>query len=261
VLGSRWKRWIGGKRLGDDRAGAHQRWGGIIACIAGRPSIPRDIDSSVHLDTGPGVRFGTGNLFLSAAQSKLSGSNVGGLPRRLSYRPRHAGIMVLTPFVGRAGLDVSEPKAVRLGMIANASRAPFRDLDKAQGLQRPEARRNRFERDAAFLELSARDDQSAVLDAAVTHVLDFDDREDGPLNRLERPIGDTVQHDEAGHDEGPVGFVELVYLESFLSHGRAPIAWSRVPPRRRLRQGRRCFWRSRRFRARPLLTSSICWRA
>ena len=32
--------------------------------------------------------------------------------------------------------------------------------------------------DAALLELTPRDDQSAVLDAAVTHMLDFDDRED-----------------------------------------------------------------------------------
>jgi hypothetical protein len=40
--------------------------------------------------------------------------------------------MVLAPFVGRIGLDVSEPEVMRLHMIANASRAALRDLDKAQ---------------------------------------------------------------------------------------------------------------------------------
>jgi hypothetical protein len=73
-----------------------------------------------------------------------------------------------------------------------------------------------------LLELSASDDQSAILDPAVTHVLNLDHIENARLDRLESPEGWTIEHDETGHDESRVGLIGLVSLRSLANFGHAP---------------------------------------
>jgi hypothetical protein len=68
-------------------------------------------------------RFGTGDTFLSAAQSKLSGSYIHRFSGCFGHSRRHDQVVMLSPLVGRAGLDVSEPEAVRLRLIGVSCRS------------------------------------------------------------------------------------------------------------------------------------------
>src|SRR5579871_3870980 len=218
-----------------------------------RPSIPRDIDSGPVFRTGAGPVFRTyrchfclhgsgarsrfpdqagpvfrtGILFLSRPQTEPSGAYIHIRTRGFCIYVGAVRVVMLPPLVGRGRLDVGESEAVRLSLIANASRAPLH-VDEAQRPNRTKARRDRVLVYAALLELAARDDQLTVLDAAMAHMLDLKNCEHRPLNWFERPIGDAIEHLEPSHDERRIGLVWLMSLGPLakLSHGqRAPWLW------------------------------------